>query len=82
MKQKRKEEREEKVKVPNANKKPQNRPKKIKNLVQHYKKMKKDILANEKEFGFVGRYIIEGVEVHEENFEQLVTEKIKERKEE
>lgn len=80
MKEKRKAAREEKNQSLKPNKITKNRPKKVKNLLQHYQKLKKDILANEAEFGFVGRYIIEGVEIHEENFEQLVMEKIKERK--
>ena len=78
MKQKRAEQRKEKKKVLNPN--VTEKPKKIRNLAQHYKKLKKEILANEAEFGFTGITLIEGIDVHEENFVDLVMQKIKEQK--
>ncbi|HEP1436455.1 TPA: hypothetical protein ACQDIV_001081 [Streptococcus pyogenes] len=80
MKQKRAEQRKEKKKVLNPNTDVTEKPKKIRNLVQHYKKLKKEILANESEFGFTGITLIEGIDVHEENFVDLVMQKIKEQK--
>ncbi|VHG80107.1 phage protein [Streptococcus pyogenes] len=80
MKQKRDEQRKEKKKVLNPNTDVTEKPKKIRNLAQHYKKLKKEILANESEFGFTGITLIEGIDVHEENFVDLVMQKIKEQK--
>lgn len=46
----------------------------------YIKQAKKEILANESEFGFTGITLIEGIDVHEENFVDLVMQKIKEQK--
>ncbi|QBX18431.1 hypothetical protein Javan425_0026 [Streptococcus phage Javan425] len=80
MKKKRQPKNVEKTDSQNANLDSGNRPKKKRNLLQHYQKLKKDLLANEEQFGFKGLYLVEGIDIHEENFEQLIIEKIKERK--
>jgi len=78
MKQKRADKKKEKIKVLNTNADVTEKPKKIRNLVQHYKKLKREILDNESEFGFTGIALVEGIDIHEENFVDLVMQKIKE----
>ena len=80
MKEKRKAAREEKNKSLKPNKNTKNRPKKIKNMLQHYQKLKKDILENEAKFGYRGLYIVEGIDIHEDDFEKLVMQKVKDKK--
>lgn len=81
MKKKRAAKKQEKIKVSNPNISTSKKRKKSKNLLKYYRDLKKRILANEEVFNFVSRTVVEGVEVHEENFEQLVVEKIKEQSE-
>lgn len=74
----------EEEKVLNPNKKTDRKVlnpnrKTISDLRKYYRQIKKEILTNEKAFGFVSRTLIEGIEIHEENFEELIIEKIKER---
>lgn len=71
MKQKRKNRKITNLGVLNPNKKT------INDLRKYYRQIKKEILANEKTFGFVSRTLIEGIEIHEENFEELIIEKTK-----
>ena len=78
MKRRRAEEKEKKTRKPNRNILSVKKSKKRKNFLKHYRDFKKRILANEEKFNFVSRTVVEGIEVHEENFEQLVVEKIKE----
>jgi len=78
MKKKRATKKQEKSKKVNPNILPVKKRKKSKNLLKHYRDFKKRILANEEKFSFISRTVVEGIEVHEENFEQLVVEKIKE----
>ncbi|MCW1037992.1 hypothetical protein [Streptococcus anginosus] len=78
MKKKRAAKKQEKIKKVNPNILPYKKRKKSKNFLKHYRDFKKRILANEEKFNFVSRTLVEGIEVHEDNFEQLVTEKIKE----
>lgn len=80
MQQKRAEEKEKKKKLSNANTLSDRKPKKIRNLVQHYTKLKKEILSNEEAFGFIGVTLVEGVDVHEDDFVESVIQKIKEQK--
>ncbi|HEL1691089.1 TPA: hypothetical protein TXN60_002351 [Streptococcus suis] len=47
-------------------------------MLKYYQDFKTEILANEAEFGFTSRTIVEGVEVHEPDFEEQVINKIKE----
>ena len=81
MRKKRKEEKEQKIKelkksqaekIENSTK-----PKKIRDIEKHYKKKKQELLENEKQFGYVGRILIEGIDIHEPDFEKLLMEKIK-----
>lgn len=78
MKRRRAEEKEKKTRKPNRNILSVKKSKKRKNFLKHYRDFKKRILANEEKFNFVSRTVVEGIEVHEENFEQLIVEKIKE----
>lgn len=78
MKKKRVAKKQEKIKKVNPNILMAKKRKKSKNLLKYYQDLKKRILANEEKFNFVSRTVVEGIEVHEENFEQLVVEKIKE----
>ena len=81
MRKKRKEEKEQKLeelkktqseKIGNSTK-----PKKIRDIKKHYKKKKQELLENEKQFGYVGRILIEGIDIHDPDFERLLMEKIK-----
>lgn len=78
MKKKRAAKKQERSKKVNPNILSVKKRKKSKNLLKYYRDFKKRILGNEKKFNFVSRTVVEGIEVHEENFEQLVVEKIKE----
>lgn len=78
MKRKRADQKKEKSKKDNPNIKSSKKRQKKKNLLKYYQDFKKKILANEAEFGFIGRTIIEGIEVHEPDFAELVSIKIKE----
>lgn len=82
MKQKRKNRKITNLGVLNPNKKTDKKvlnpnKKTINDLRKYYRQIKKEILANEKMFGFVSRTLIEGIEIHEENFEELIIEKTK-----
>ena len=81
MRKKRKEEKEQKLeelkksqaeKIGNSTK-----PKKIRDIKKYYKKKKQELLENEKQFGYVGRILIEGIDIHDPDFEKLIMEKIK-----
>ncbi|CYT64136.1 hypothetical protein ACTGJ2_07795 [Streptococcus suis] len=78
MKQKRADLKKQKSKKDNPNNQPAKKRKKKKNLLKYYQDFKTKILANEAEFGFTSRTIVEGVEVHEPDFEEQVINKIKE----
>lgn len=77
MKKKRDTKKDEKVKSLNPNKTKVKKVKKTVNMKQYYKKMKKEILANEAQFGYTGLTLIEGVDIHEENFIDLILQKIR-----
>lgn len=81
MKKKRAAKNQEKIKGPNPNISISKRRKKSKNLLKYYRDLKNRILANEEAFNFVSRTVVEDIDVHEENFEQLVVERIKEQSE-
>lgn len=81
MKKKRAAKTQKKIKVSNPNISTSKRRKKSKNLLKYYRDLKNRILANEEVFDFVSRTVVEGIDVHEENFEQLVVERIKEQSE-
>ena len=81
MRKKRKEEKEQKLeelkktqskKIGNSTK-----PKKIRGIEKYYQKKKQELLENEKHFGYVGRTLIEGIDIHDPDFEKLLMEKIK-----
>ena len=81
MRKKRKEEKEKKIeelkksqakKIENSTK-----PKKIRDIKKHYQKKKQELLENEKQFGCIGRTLIEGIDIHDPDFEKLIMEKIK-----
>ena len=81
MREKRKKEKEQKLeelkksqseKIRNSTK-----PKKIRDIEKYYKKKKQELLENEKQFGYIGRTLIEGIDIHEPDFEKLLMEKIK-----
>ena len=81
MREKRKKEKEQKLeelKKSQANKiENSTKPKKIRDIKKHYQKKKQELLENEKQFGYVGRILIEGIDIHEPDFEKLLMEKIK-----
>src|SRR5574344_162461 len=81
MRKKRKEEKDKKneelkksqaKKVENSTK-----PKKIRDIKKHYQKKKQELLENEKQFGYIGRILIEGIDIHDPDFEKLIMETIK-----
>lgn len=78
MKRKRADQKKEKSEKDNPNIKSSKKHQKKKNLLKYYHDFKAEILANEDTFGFTSRTVVEGVEVHEPDFEKLVVEKIKE----
>ena len=81
MREKRKKEKEQKIeelKKSQANKiKNSTKPKKIRDIKKHYQKKKQELLENEKKFGYIGRTLIEGIDIHDPDFEKLLMEKIK-----
>ena len=81
MREKRKKEKEQKIEElekSQANKiKNSAKPKKIRDIEKYYQKKKQELLENEKQFGYVGRTLIEGIDIHEPDFEKLLMEKIK-----
>lgn len=78
MKQKRADQKKAKSKKDNPNIRASKKRKKTKNWLKYYQDLKAEILANEAEFGFTSRTVIEGIEIHDPDFEKLVVEKIKE----
>ena len=82
MREKRKKEKEQKIeelKKSQANKinTSKSKPKKMRDIKKHYQKKKQELLENEKQFGYIGRTLIEGIDIHEPDFEKLIMEKIK-----
>ncbi|MCK1219591.1 hypothetical protein [Streptococcus uberis] len=80
MREKRKKEKEQKIeelKKSQANKIEKFKPKKIRDIKKYYQKKKQELLENEKQFGYVGRILIEGIDIHDPDFEKLIMEKIK-----
>lgn len=81
MREKRKKEKEQKIEElekSQANKiKNSTKPKKIRDIEKYYQKKKQELLENEKQFGYIGRTLIEGIDIHEPDFEKLIMEKIK-----
>ena len=77
MRKKRKEEKERKEAELRTNVKNSTKPKKIRDIKKHYQKKKQELLENEKQFGYIGRTLIEGIDIHDPDFEKLIMEKIK-----
>ena len=81
MREKRKKEKEQKIEElekSQANKiKNSAKPKRIRDIKKHYQKKKQELLENEKKFGYIGRTLIEGIDIHDPDFEKLLMEKIK-----
>lgn len=77
MRKKRKEEKERKEAELRTNVKNSAKPKKIRDIEKYYQKKKQELLENEKQFGYVGRTLIEGIDIHDPDFEKLIMEKIK-----
>ena len=80
MREKRKKEKEQKIeelKKSQANKIDKFKPKKIRDIKKHYQKKKQELLENEKQFGYIGRTLIEGIDIRDPDFEKLLMEKIK-----
>ena len=81
MREKRKKEKEQKIEElekSQANKiKNSAKPKKIRDIEKYYQKKKQELLENEKQFGYIGRTLIEGIDIHDPDFENLLMEKIK-----
>ena len=77
MRKKRKEEKERKEAELRTNVKNSTKPKKIRDVEKYYQKKKQELLENEKQFGYIGRTLIEGIDIHEPDFEKLIMEKIK-----
>ena len=81
MREKRKKEKEQKIEElekSQANKiKNSAKPKKIRDIEKYYQKKKQELLENEKQFGYIGRTLIEGIDIHDPDFEKLLMEKIK-----
>lgn len=50
--------------------------------LEYWRLYKEKILKSEKEFNYIGRNLVGGIDVHEENFEYLVIEQLKYNKEE
>jgi len=46
------------------------------NTLEYWRLYKEQILESEREFNYIGRHLVNGIEVHEENFEYLVVEQI------
>ena len=77
MRKKRKEEKERKEAELKTNIENSTKPKKIRDIKKHYQKKKQELLENEKKFGYIGRTLIEGIDIHDPDFEKLLMEKIK-----
>ena len=81
MREKRKKEKEQKIEElekSQANKiKNSAKPKKIRDIEKYYQKKKQELLENEKQFVYIGRTLIEGIDIHDPDFEKLIMEKIK-----
>ena len=77
MRKKRKEEKERKEAELRTDVKNSTKPKKIRDIKKYYKKKKQELLENEKQFGYIGRTLIEGIDIHDPDFEKLIMEKIK-----
>ena len=77
MRKKRKEEKERKEAELRTNVKNSIKPKKIRDIEKYYQKKKQELLENEKQFGYVGRTLIEGIDIHDPDFEKLLMGKIK-----
>ena len=77
MRKKRKEEKERKEAELKTNVKNSIKPKKIRDIEKYYQKKKQELLENEKQFGYIGRTLIEGIDIHDPDFEKLIMEKIK-----
>ena len=77
MRKKRKEEKERKEAELKINIENSTKPKKIRDIKKHYQKKKQELLENEKQFGYIGRTLIEGIDIHDPGFEKLIMEKIK-----
>lgn len=77
MRKKRKEEKERKESELRTNVKNSIKPKKIRDIEKYYQKKKQELLENEKQFGYVCRTLIEGIDIHDPDFEKLLMEKIK-----
>ena len=77
MRKKRKEKKERKEAELRTNIENSAKPKKIRDIKKHYQKKKQELLENEKQFGYVGRTLIEGIDIHDPDFEKLIMEKIK-----
>ena len=73
----RKEEKERKEAELKTNIENSTKPKKIRDIKKHYQKKKQELLENEKQFGYIGRILIEGIDIHDPDFEKLLMEKIK-----
>lgn len=81
MKRKRADQKRQKSEKDNPNAQSSKKRKKKKNLLKYYQDFKAKILANEAEFGFTSRTLVEGVEIHEPDFEEQVIKNIKEQSE-
>ena len=77
MRKKRKEEKERKEAELRINVKNSTKPKKIRDIEKYYQKKKQELLENEKQYGYIGRTLIEGIDIHEPDFEKLIMGKIK-----
>lgn len=77
MRKKRKEEKERKEAELKTNIEKSTKPKKIRDIEKYYQKKKQELLENEKQFGYIGRTLIEGIDIHDPDFEKLIMEKIK-----
>lgn len=77
MRKKRKEEKERKEAELKTNIENSTKPKKIRDIEKYYQKKKQELLENEKQFGYIGRTLIEGIDIHDPDFEKLIMEKIK-----
>lgn len=77
MRKKRKEEKERKEAELKTNIEKSTKPKKIRDIEKYYQKKKQELLENEKQYGYVGRTLIEGIDIHDPDFEKLIMEKIK-----
>lgn len=48
--------------------------------LEYWRLYKEQILESEREFNYVGRHLVSGIDVHEENFEYLVVEQLENKK--